>query len=40
MSNVIGFFSVKHLAVDSAEPAQLLRRGGSHQPSNDFWLAS
>jgi len=31
MSNVIGFFSVKHLGVDSAEPAQLLRRGGSYQ---------
>lgn len=26
MSNVIGFFSVKHLGVDSAEPAQLLRK--------------
>jgi len=31
MSNVIGFFPVKHLGVDSAELAQRLRRGGSYQ---------
>ena len=36
MSNVIGFFSVRHLGVDPAEPAQRLRRERrvSSQPSN------